>query len=310
MAGDVQSENSKRVRRRVCFAFGAVLALMSHLFLSAHLVRAAAFDREEIHGIPFVRIPAGRFVMGATQENQLLLEEKGWWNRFLSVEQPAHLVVIRRPFWIGQTEVTQAQWKRVMGKSHAQVSFEGGDRPVDSVSYRDVQQFLKAINQLGTRRFRLPTEAEWEYCCRAGGWGLFLVGEGGGLVEDKTLGDYCWMKNNSGGGTQPVAAKKPNAWGLHDMLGNVWEWCGDFYGREVYRHRRNGAMDPIHQATFPERVIRGGSWFLPIEYQRASLRSGMREEERSAYLGFRLVCEIPNGEVEEKESSPDDDAKL
>lgn len=306
MAGDGQSARSKRGRRRVCLAIGAVLVTMSHLFLSAHLVRAAAFAREEIHGIPFVRIPSGRFVMGTTQENQLLLEEKGWWNRFLSVEQPAHLVVIRRPFWIGQTEVTQAQWKRIMGKPHAPVSFEGDGRPVDSVSYHDVQRFLKAINQLGTRRFRLPTEAEWEYCCRAGGWGLFLVGEGGGLIEDETLGDYCWMKRNSGGGTQPAAVKKTNAWGLHDMLGNVWEWCGDFYGREVYQHRRNGATDPIHQAPFPERVIRGGSWFLPIEYQRASLRSGRREEERSAYVGFRLVCEILNGEVAEKEASPTD----
>ncbi len=306
MAGNGQLASWKRGRIRVSFAFGVAMFAMSSIFVGTHLARAAAFDREEIHGIPFVHIPAGRFVMGSTQENQLLLEEKGWWNRFLSVEQPAHLVVIRRSFWIGQTEVTQAQWKRVMGKPHAQVSFEGDDRPVDSVSYRDAQQFLKAINQLGTRRFRLPTEAEWEYCCRAGGWGLFLVGEGGGLVEDKTLGAYCWMKSNSGGGTQPVAAKKPNAWGLHDMLGNVWEWCGDFYGREVYRHRRNGATDPIRQSPFPERVIRGGSWFLPIEYQRASLRSGRREEERSTYVGFRLVCEILNGEVDEKESSPAD----
>ena len=100
------------------------MVAMSAIFLLAHPASAAAFDREEIHGIPFVRIPSGRFVMGTTQENQRLLEEKGWWNRFLSVEQPAHLVVIRRPFWIGQTEVTQAQWKRIMGKPHAQVSFK------------------------------------------------------------------------------------------------------------------------------------------------------------------------------------------
>lgn len=299
MAGSGQLASWKRGRRRACFAFGAAMVATFSPFIWTHPARAAVLDQEEIHGIPFVRIPAGRFVMGTTQENQLLLEEKGWWNRFLSAEQPAHLVVISRPFWIGQTEVTQAQWKRVMGSPHAQVSFKGDGRPVDSVSYRDVQQFLKAINQLGTKRFRLPTEAEWEYSCRAGGWGLFLVGEDGSLVEDKALGAYCWMKNNSGGGAQPAASKKPNAWGLRDMLGNVWEWCGDFYGREAYRHRRNGATDPIHQAPFPERVIRGGSWFLPIEYQRASLRSGMREEERSAYVGFRLVCEIPDGEVAE-----------
>ncbi len=271
------------------------------IFLPAHLVKAAAFDREAIHGIPFVRIPAGRFVMGTTQENRQLLENKGWWNRFLAAEQPAHPVVISRPFLIGQTEITQTQWKRIMGKPHAPVAFKGGTRPVDSVSYRDVQQFLEAINQLGPQHFRLPTEAEWEYCCRAGGWSLFFIGEDGRSVTDETLGLYCWMKNNAGGETQPVAAKKPNAWGLHDMLGNLWEWCGDSYNREVFQQRHDGRTNPFHQAPFPERVMRGGSWFLPIEHQRASLRSGRLEEERSAYTGFRLVCEIPDDTPSEKQ---------
>lgn len=249
------------------------------------------FQRVTRADIDFVTIPAGQFVMGTSDSARLDLVDRGWWNRFLSVETPSHLVVISEPFLIGRTEVTQAQWEKVMGKPHEKVAFKGKDRPVDSVSFDDVKQFLSRLNQSETHRFRLPTEAEWEYCCRAGSWGLWMIGEQGLALGADRLDQYCWMKKNGGNRSQPVATRKANFWGLHDMLGNVWEWCEDTYSRDAYGGRVPPTIDPVESDSFPERVLRGGSWYLPASSQRAALRSGLRAERRSPYVGFRLVCE-------------------
>ena len=265
---------------------------------------AAPFETVEYHGMPFVGIPAGQFVMGTTAEQRKHLEDSGWWNRFLTAEQPAHRVVISRPFFMGKTEVTQGQWQKIMNSPPENVSRKGDSLPVDSVSFADVRAFLERLNQLGPERFRLPTEAEWEYCCRAGDWGLFQIGEDGRPVTVESLPEYVWMKDNAARKTQPVGTKKPNAWGLHDMLGNLWEWCGDYYGREAFAARGATTVNPFHERTFPERVLKGGSWFLPVEFQRASLRSGRREDNRSVYVGFRLVCEPLSATPTEPPNSP------
>jgi len=270
---------------------GLALGVWSVMAFSKTLVGVEPFEVVDEQGIRFVSIPAGQFIMGTSDAVRKRLEQKGRWNRFLESELPAHRVIIKQPFLIGQTEVTQSQWTEIMGEKHPHVAFKGENRPVDSVSFRDVKRFLKELNERNEDRFRLPTEAEWEYCCRAGDWASFMIGEKGQSLKEADLADYCWLKGNSKGKTQVVGGRKPNGWGLHDMLGNVWEWCEDFYGRDVYRMRSEPAISPFNGRPFPERVMRGGSWFLSESFQRAAVRSGFGEERRSPYVGFRLVCE-------------------
>ena len=246
----------------------------------------------EIHGIPMVRIPAGRFIMGTTPEDRRELERRQWWNRFLGVEEPAHVVIISRPLLLSRTEITQSQWQAIMGKRHEAATGEDPDLPVNGMSFHDAQAFLVALNARGPEHFRLPTEAEWEYACRAGGWGLYFIGTDGHPVDQADLGDHCWMRDNSGGRPREAATRLPNAWGLHDMTGNLWEWCSDRYHRDAYQGRGAVTRDPHEESPFPERVMRGGSWFLEARYQRSALRSGRREEDRSPHAGLRVVCEI------------------
>ncbi len=268
------------------------LGLLSHAFWVEIAVADTMPPRViEKHGIEFVPIPAGQFFMGTPPEDRKRLEERGWWNRFLQTELPAHRVIISKPFLMGITEVTQGQWKHILGNPHEACAFRDDDRPVDSVSRYDAVRFIKRLNERGPDKFRLPTEAEWEYCCRAGSWGLFMTAETGQVMNEKDLAEFSWFKGNAKGKTQLVGQKRSNAWGLRDMLGNVWEWCDDFYDREFYLELESPAIDPRNQRRFSERVIRGGSWYLPAAYQRAAARGGFAEEKRSPYVGFRLVCE-------------------
>ncbi len=250
------------------------------------------FSVVEKQGMPFVAIPAGQFLMGTSEANREELMKQGWWTRFLVDEQPVRQVAVTRPFLMGVTEVTQAQWKRIMEKEHGSVSFKGADRPVDSVSFTDVSKFLQRLNQRASGgQFRLPTEAEWEYTCRAGDWGLYFVGSNGKQVDHTGISAYAWTKESSEIGTARVGLKRANAWGLKDMLGNVWELCADYYDRTQYASTSNPIYDPLNQSVFSERVMRGGSWFLPTRYSRSAARSGIPERDRSPYVGFRLVFE-------------------
>jgi formylglycine-generating enzyme required for sulfatase activity len=191
-------------------------------------------------------------------------------------ERPVHQVTISRGFWMGKYPVTQAQWQAVMGSDPS--SFKGADLPVETVSWDDCQQFLARLRGLEQWTFRLPTEAEWEYACRAG-------------TEGERYGDLdaiAWYSGNSGGSTHPVGQKQPNAWGLHDMNGNVWQWCQDWFAQQYYA--ASPAQDPQGPDHGSYRVDRGGSWFVNARLIRSADRFHDTPSLRYSRLGFRLVA--------------------
>ena len=189
----------------------------------------------------FCWCPAGKFTMGSTKSEADLSDSEN------QIE-----VTLSRGFWMAKTEVTQAQWQAVMGQNPSE--FKGANRPVENVSWNDAREFLTKVNAiLGNTdggKMVLPTEAQWEYAARAGETGLYSGG---------TLDEVAWYDDNSGSETHPVGTKKPNAWGLHDMLGNVWEWCADRYVSKL-----EGGVDPRgvgpRGAVSANWVYRGGSW--------------------------------------------------
>ena len=209
--------------------------------------------------LELVLIPAGRFRMGSPAD------------KYRGDPEPLHWVVLTRPFYIGKHEVTQEAWEKVMGNNPSRC--KGAKNPVERVSWDDCQEFLKKLNALTPTplprgegqgvRARLPTEAEWEWACRAGTKTRFCSGD-----DDGGLAAYAWCEDNSGSMIHPVGAKKPNAWGLCDMHGNVPEWCGDWYGDDYYA--KSPRYDPTGPAAGSCRVLRGGSWFEPPGQPTAS----------------------------------------
>jgi len=174
-------------------------------------------------GMEFALITAGSFTMGSRMSSKELRDlfggETGWYER----EKPHHTVRIERPFYLQTTPVTQGQWKRVMGDNPSYFKSGGDECPVENVSWENAQRFIEKLNGLEKAKvYRLPTEAEWEYACRAGTNTHFYTGD-----TDKDLDQAGWYSKNSGGRTHPVGEKKPNAWGLYDMHGNLWEWVED-----------------------------------------------------------------------------------
>jgi formylglycine-generating enzyme required for sulfatase activity len=193
-------------------------------------------------------------------------------------------VRITKPFYFGKYEVTQAQWEALLGNNPS--NFKAPNNPVERVSWHDVQQFLAKMNLAFEKRgmlCRLPTEAEWEYACRAGTTTAFCFGNNPVL-----LAQYGWFKGNSGGKAHPVGQGKPNTWGLFDMHGNVWEWCSDWDGKDFYAH--SPPVDPVGPPSGSYRVFRGGAWSHHPERCRSAFRGGYSPGSRNDDVGFRVVC--------------------
>ena len=213
-------------------------------------------------GLTFVLVPPGSFMMGSTNADD---------------EQPVHQVTIGAPFYLGKYEVTQRQWVALMGSNPSE--FKGADHPVEQVSWDDAQEFIRKLNALGDGfEYRLPTEAEWEYACRAG-----------------TAGDYAgdldalaWYENNSKGETHPVGQKQPNKFGLYDMHGNVWEWCADMAPETYQGAPRDGSA--WLNAGSQKRILRGGSWDHNSDHARSAYRHWFSSNHHTHGIGFRVAA--------------------
>jgi formylglycine-generating enzyme required for sulfatase activity len=189
-------------------------------------------------------------------------------------EYPAHKVTLTKGFWMGQTPVRQDAYERVMGARTNPSHFKGADLPVDSVTWDEASAFCRAALVNG----RLPTEAQWEYAARAGS----TAGRYGDLDQ------IAWYRGNSGGTTHPVRKKQPNAWNLHDMLGNVWQWTADWYDE---KYSSAAVNDPRGPAGGQYHALRGGSWYYSPRVVRVSGRYTFEPGGRDNYIGFRCVGE-------------------
>jgi len=230
-------------------------------------------------GMTLVYIPPGKFVMGSPKDEIGRGE--------LEVQ---HEVIISKGFYLQTTEVTQKQWTAVMGRNPSH--FKGADLPVEQVSWYDSQIFIQRLNQMEEGgRYRLPTEAEWEYACRAGTVTAFVSGPitHAGRKLDPALDRIGWYWANSNGSSHPVAQKEANAWGLYDMHGNVWEWCQDWFQSWFDKFTAGPVIDPQGPKRGRFRVFRGGSWFAGAEYLRSADRLRSKPDFRSYGLGFRLA---------------------
>ncbi|MCP1661239.1 formylglycine-generating enzyme family protein [Neisseria perflava] len=225
----------------------------------------------------FIQIPAGSYLMGSSEADAD------------AREKPQHLEKIDRAFYIGQYEVTQGDWRKVMNegafdrdRSNPYYRLPGmakritRDNHPATVSWNDAQEFIAKLNALDPQhRYRLPTEAEWEYVARAGTTTRYFFGD-----SDRTLGDYAWYGENfATGGSHPVGSKQPNPWGVYDIYGNAWEWVQDSY-RPTY-----------DSAATEQKTVRGGSWHNTADGWHSAWRKPYDADYRGISVGFRLVME-------------------
>jgi formylglycine-generating enzyme required for sulfatase activity len=230
-------------------------------------------------GMKLVLIPKGKFTMGSPQSEESRRDD-----------ETQHEVTISKDYYLGVYEVTQAQYEKVVGKNPslyqgAIVGNENTDLPVENVSWDDAVEFCKKLSNLpeekkAGRVYRLPTEAQWEYACRAGSKSAYSFGE-----SSKSLGDYAWFDGNSNNQTHPIGQKKANAWGLYDTHGNVWEWCSDWYGD----YPKGAVSDPVGPREGSYRVLRGGSWDGGAALCRSAGRDGYLPSYRLDYNGLRVA---------------------
>ena len=244
-----------------------VLAVLVGLCVGAvSLWAVAAHPMHDCPDCPeMVSLPAGSFMMGSNGE---------------------HKVTFAKPFAIGTVPVTQGQWQAIMGKNPSEFVNCGSKCPVENVSWDDVQIFILRLNARTGKHYRLPTEAEWEYACKANVVSTYCGGN--------DLDELAWYEDNSGNSTHPVATKRPNAWGLYDMSGNLWEWVADCYRDKLQDAPTNGKSQ--EKNTYPQftenclsRVLRGGSWHNSPQDLIATRRSAEDPSVRVHSIGFRLA---------------------
>jgi formylglycine-generating enzyme required for sulfatase activity len=222
----------------------------------------------------FVLIPAGQFDMGSPSAERGRDTDEG----------PVHHVKVSKPFYMGKYEVTQQQYYAVARSKPGR--FKEDNKPVETVSWEQANSFCKKLSEIKGGSYRLPTEAEWEYACRAGCQKRFCFGDDPNYSK---LEQYAWYSENSDSETHPVGEKKPNSFGLYDMHGNVWEWCSDFYDADYYHD--SATEDPSGPLYATLRVFRGGGWHRNAMYCRSANRSGLEPYYIRNYIGFRVVLE-------------------
>jgi len=222
-------------------------------------------------GMELVLIPPGSFRMGGDKKLEQAEDH----------ETPRHIVKISQTYFLGKYEVTQIQWSEIMNNNPSE--FVDDKRPVERVSWNDVKVFIQKLNtKEETNKYRLPTEAEWEYAARAGSESSYAFGS-----DTIMLSQFAWYRKNSGGKTHPVGQLNPNVWGLYDMHGNVHEWCQDWFDRQYYSQSASNA--PLGPSTGLAKALRGGDWGSEDWYCRSASRSLSSPDRRSNRLGFRLV---------------------
>jgi len=194
-------------------------------------------------------------------------------------EKPVHTVTVSS-FYIGKYEVTQKQWKAVMGNNPSH--FKGDNLPVESVNWYDIQEFLKRLNAATGQHYRLPTEAEWEYAARGG-----VKSKGYKYAGSNNIDEVAWYRKNSGHKTHPTGTKQPNELGLYDMSGNVLEWCSDWYGENYYSISPQSNPQGTLDGTY--RIMRGGSWGFDAFYCRVAYRHEYNPGITDDNVGFRIV---------------------
>ena len=218
--------------------------------------------------IEMVKVEAGTFMMGATPE----MEKPN------SDEKPLHQVTLTNDYYMGKYEVPQALWEAVMGSNPS--AYKGDNLPVEMVSWNDCQEFISKLNSLTGRKFRLPTEAEWEYAARGG-----KKSRGYQYSGNSNITDVAWYDGNSGSKTHPVGTKQANELGIYDMSGNVYEWCSDWYGS----YSSSSQTNPTGADSGSFRVFRGGGWGIYARGCRLSYRYIFTPDDRRSYLGLRLA---------------------
>ena len=222
--------------------------------------------------LEMVSLPAGQFLMGSADSDPDASND----------EKPQHQVQVNS-FAIGKYPVTQAQYQAAMGTNPCHFS-NNPQNPVENVSWDDAQAFCQKLSQITEKTYRLPTEAEWEYACRAGTTTRYYFGD-----DANQLGDYAWYKANSQQTTHPVGQKKPNAWGLYDMSGNVWEWCEDDWHDSYAGAPDDGSAWLDNDNDYP--IVRGGSWGSNPYLCRSAIRGNYyHRDNRIVNYGFRVVC--------------------
>ncbi len=274
---EVSSDGYETEKRWVSLSAGEDETISMRLERVRAAQPAAGGKKRNSLGMEFVYISPGSFMMGSPSG------ESG-----RDSDEKQHQVTLTRGYYMQTTEVTQGQWRKVMGSrpwSGKKYVQENANNAAAYISWNDCQAFIRKLNQMeGGNKYRLPTEAEWEYACRAGSSTRFCFGD-----SDGQLGNYAWYRKNAWDVgdkyAHSVGIKKPNAWGFYDMHGNVWEWCQDWFGN----YPSGSVTDPTGPSSGSNRVDRGGSWYDLARYCRSANRDWLTPGRRDCILGFRLA---------------------